>query len=79
MNNSELKMAEIRKKLVVAGDGACGKTCLLIVFARDEFPEVYFINILLFYLFIYFVDFFQLLFYFFLFFEGTNFSFFKNV
>jgi len=33
-------MGEIRKKLVVAGDGACGKTCLLIVFSRDEFPEV---------------------------------------
>ncbi|XP_004083500.1 rho-related GTP-binding protein RhoB [Oryzias latipes] len=34
-------MADIRKKLVVVGDGACGKTCLLIVFSRDEFPEVY--------------------------------------
>lgn len=28
-------------KLVVVGDGACGKTCLLIVFSKDEFPEVY--------------------------------------
>ncbi|XP_016300732.1 rho-related GTP-binding protein RhoB-like [Sinocyclocheilus anshuiensis] len=34
-------MACIRKKLVVVGDGACGKTCLLIVFSKDEFPEVY--------------------------------------
>uniref|UniRef100_A0A8C3TS76 Uncharacterized protein n=1 Tax=Catharus ustulatus TaxID=91951 RepID=A0A8C3TS76_CATUS len=34
-------MAAIRKKLVVVGDGACGKTCLLIVFSKDEFPEVY--------------------------------------
>ncbi|XP_013886353.1 rho-related GTP-binding protein RhoB [Austrofundulus limnaeus] len=34
-------MAEIRKKLVVVGDGACGKTCLLFVFSRDEFPDVY--------------------------------------
>lgn len=34
-------MAELRRKLVVVGDGACGKTCLLIVFSRDEFPEVY--------------------------------------
>jgi GTPase SAR1 family protein len=25
---------------VIVGDGACGKTCLLIVFSRDEFPEV---------------------------------------
>jgi Ras family protein A len=31
----------IRKKFVVVGDGACGKTCLLIVFSKDEFPEVY--------------------------------------
>eukprot|EP00049_Salpingoeca_infusionum_P025033 m.17808 g.17808 ORF g.17808 m.17808 type:complete len:194 (-) comp7582_c0_seq1:325-906(-) len=33
--------AALRKKLVVVGDGACGKTCLLIVFSKDEFPEVY--------------------------------------
>jgi len=31
----------LRKKLVIVGDGACGKTCLLIVFSKDEFPEVY--------------------------------------
>jgi len=34
-------MATIRKKLVIVGDGACGKTCLLIVFSKDQFPEVY--------------------------------------
>uniref|UniRef100_A0A8C9KMH2 Ras homolog family member A n=1 Tax=Panthera tigris altaica TaxID=74533 RepID=A0A8C9KMH2_PANTA len=33
--------AAIRKKLVIVGDGACGKTCLLIVFSKDQFPEVY--------------------------------------
>jgi len=33
--------ATIRKKLVIVGDGACVKTCLLIVFSKDEFPEVY--------------------------------------
>ncbi len=33
-------MATLRKTLVVVGDGACGKTCLLIVFSKDEFPEV---------------------------------------
>ena len=36
-----LDMAAIRKKLVIVGDGACGKTCLLIVFSKDQFPEVY--------------------------------------
>lgn len=30
-----------RKKLVIVGDGECGKTSLLIVFAKDEFPELY--------------------------------------
>lgn len=34
-------MSGIRKKLVIVGDGACGKTCLLIVFSKDQFPEVY--------------------------------------
>ncbi|GFQ90625.1 ras-like GTP-binding protein RHO [Trichonephila clavata] len=36
-----MNMAVIRKKLVIVGDGACGKTCLLIVFSKDQFPEVY--------------------------------------
>lgn len=31
----------LRRKLVIVGDGACGKTCLLIVFSRGTFPEVY--------------------------------------
>uniref|UniRef100_A0AC35TTA2 Ras-like GTP-binding protein Rho1 n=1 Tax=Rhabditophanes sp. KR3021 TaxID=114890 RepID=A0AC35TTA2_9BILA len=34
-------MTTIRKKLVIVGDGACGKTCLLIVFSKDQFPDVY--------------------------------------
>uniref|UniRef100_A0A8C0LES7 Ras homolog family member B n=1 Tax=Canis lupus dingo TaxID=286419 RepID=A0A8C0LES7_CANLU len=34
-------MAAIQKKLVIAGDGACAKTCLLIIFSKDQFPEVY--------------------------------------
>ncbi|AOW03407.1 YALI0D01045p [Yarrowia lipolytica CLIB122] len=33
--------ADLRRKLVIVGDGACGKTCLLIVFAKGTFPEVY--------------------------------------
>ena len=34
-------MEAIRKKLVIVGDGACGKTCLLIVFKKNEFLETY--------------------------------------
>ncbi|CCD24332.1 Rho family protein NDAI_0D00180 [Naumovozyma dairenensis CBS 421] len=33
--------ASIRRKLTVVGDGSCGKTCLLIVFSKGQFPEVY--------------------------------------
>jgi len=36
-----MSSAASRKKLVIVGDGTCGKTCLLIVFSKDEFPEVY--------------------------------------
>uniref|UniRef100_A0A1I7ULW2 Rho-related GTP-binding protein RhoC n=1 Tax=Caenorhabditis tropicalis TaxID=1561998 RepID=A0A1I7ULW2_9PELO len=35
------KDKEIRKKLVVVGDGACGKTSLLYVFHDDHFPSEY--------------------------------------
>lgn len=35
-----MSSSSIRKKLVIVGDGACGKTCLLIVFSQDKFPEV---------------------------------------
>lgn len=34
-------MSAIHKKLVIVGDGASGKTCLLIVFSEDRFPEMY--------------------------------------
>jgi len=36
-----VSMTSIRKKLVIVGDGACGKTCLLIVFSKDQFPAEY--------------------------------------
>ena len=34
-------LASIRKKLVIVGDAACGKTCLLSVFSKDKFFELY--------------------------------------
>ena len=35
-------MAELDiKKLIIIGDGAIGKTCLLQVFQKGEFPETY--------------------------------------
>ena len=34
-------MSYIKLKLVIVGDGTCGKTCLLMVFRNDEFPPDY--------------------------------------
>jgi Ras family protein A len=33
--------AAIRRKLVMVGDGACGKTCTIVTFSKGTFPEVY--------------------------------------
>jgi GTPase SAR1 family protein len=30
----------LRKKIVIVGDGACGKTSLLVVYQNGKFPEV---------------------------------------
>ena len=34
-------MSKIKKKLVIVGDGGCGKTCLLSVFIKDVFHKHY--------------------------------------
>ncbi|XP_020843933.1 transforming protein RhoA-like isoform X2 [Phascolarctos cinereus] len=34
-------MAAICKKLVIVGDDECGKMCLLTVFSKDQFPDIY--------------------------------------
>lgn len=36
-----VSVVQSQKKLVVVGDGECGKTCLLVVFSKKEFPRIY--------------------------------------
>lgn len=40
MASSSSKKDVIRRKLVIVGDGACGKTSLLSVFTLGYFPKV---------------------------------------
>ncbi|EXU95165.1 Ras GTPase family protein [Metarhizium robertsii] len=41
MFKKQRKLVDNRRKLVVVGDGACGKTCLLVTFSKGRFPEKY--------------------------------------
>ena len=40
-NYYSVAMTTVHRKLVVVGDGSCGKTSLLYVFSKDEFNEQY--------------------------------------
>ena len=40
MNTAITEPPQYSKKIVVVGDGGCGKTCLLISYAEGRFPEV---------------------------------------
>jgi GTPase SAR1 family protein len=44
-DKSDIVVEKFRKKLVIVGEGAVGKTALLMVQSKQPYPEVYHFNL----------------------------------